>query len=256
MKTAFDLISDLYLTDMKTFTWKDKAVSRFCLIAGNITNDRTVLHEFLEYISRYYLAIFFIDGDLEHEHYDGNFVESYNNLSTLIGSVQNVVFLHENIIILDNVTLIGANGWTTFDFDGLSSTGLTIEHLVHKNKITEENAHEIFKLAINDQHYMYNSIDQCQRMHDCKDVLLITNSVPVPDFITHNDDFLGTTLGACTGNDGITGCLSLDKYGKVNTWIFGRFHEDLDYNINGVRYVSNPGNEIDPDIYFPKRIEI
>jgi len=228
----------------------------YCIVAGNITADRTLLFEFLEILQRYYNAVFFVDGDLEHSCYEGNFAASYRNLQEGIGVLDNVLFLHENIVILNNVTLIGANGWTTFDFSNTSTVNLTIDFLTKSNMLTEEYANSIFKLAVSDQHYMYNSIETCQGMKDCKDLLLITNTVPVPDFINHNADFNGTVLGDTTGNNGITGCLSRDKNSKVKTWIFGKFPEDIDCNKDGIRYVSNPGTERDFSTYFPKRIEI
>jgi len=254
--TNFDLISDLYLTTMEGFSWQSKATSLYCIVAGNIATERNILFKFFEHIQDYYEMIFFIDGDLEHSCYEGNLEASYRNLTEGINSFEKVMFLHENIVIMNNATLIGANGWTTFDFTNKSTVSYTMDYLSETGLLTEDYCNDVFKLAVSDQHYMYNSIEQCQKLDECIDLVLITNTVPCPDFINHNDDFDGTVLGDTTGNNGITGCLSRDKKGKVHTWIFGKFHEPLDYNINGLRYVSNPGKEIDPDIYFPKRIEI
>jgi len=253
---TFDLISDLYLTTMENFSWDNKPTSLYCIIAGNISADRTILFEFLSNISGYYNAVFFIDGDLEHNCYEGNIEESYKNLRAGIGFMENVMFLHENIVILNDITLIGTNGWTTFDFTNKSTVNHTIDFLSKSDMLTEEYCNNVFKMAISDQQYMYNSIETCQTMDECINLVLVTNAVPIPKFIEHNEDFNGTLLGDTTGNNGINGCLSKDVKGKVKSWIFGKFHEDIDYNIDGIRYVNNPGKGYDLDTYFPKRIEI
>lgn len=254
--TDFDLISDLYLTTLDGFSWENKATSLYCIVAGNIAAERTILFKFFEHIQQYYNMVFFIDGELEHTGYNNKLSLSYQNLTDGIEKFNKIMFLHENIIIINNATLIGANGWTTFDFTNKSPVNITMDYLASTGLLSEDDANQVFKLAVEDQHYLFNSVDQCQLMEECVNIVFITNTVPVPGFIDHNEDFNGTVLGDTTGNNGITGCLANDKYNKAHTWIFGKFHEPLDYNINGLRYVSNPGKEIDLAIYYPKRIEI
>ena len=254
--TNFDLISDLYLTSLENFTWENKATSLYCIVAGNISADRNILFDFLDELQQYYNMVFFIDGDLEHGCYQGNLTVSYRNLKEGIDLLDNVLFLHENIVILNNVTIIGANGWTTFDFTNKASVNSTIDYISSTGLLTEDYCNDIFKSAVSDQHYMYNGIDTCQTMPECHNLLLVTNSVPNPEFINHNPDYDGTVLGDTTGNNGIINCLSRDKQHKVKTWVFGKFPENIDYTINNIKYISNPGVDVDPDIYFPKRIEI
>lgn len=241
---------------MTDFSWSGKNTSLYCIVAGNITADRTILFEFLDEIQHYYHAVFFIDGDLEHSCYEGNLVASYRNLRDGLENFSNVIFLHENLVVLKNITIVGANGWTTFDFTNKSSINHTIDFLSSTGMLTESYCNDVFKLAVSDQHYMYNSIEACQTMTECKNLIIVTNSVPKPEFINHNADFDGTVLGDTTGNNGINNCLSRDRKNKVSAWIFGKFHEDLDFDIDGVRYISNPGKERDFSTYFPKRLVI
>lgn len=254
--TTFDLISDLHLTSLDNFTWANKATSLFCIVAGNISSDRCILYEFLDEIKDYYEMVFFVDGALEHDDYNGNLIASYRNLEEGIDLIERVIFLHENIVILNDTTLIGTNGWTTFDFTNKSTVDQTIDLLAHNDTMSEDYANEVFKMAVTDQHYLYNSIGTCQDMEDAKNIVLVTNTVPKVDFISHNDDYDGTLLGDTAGNNGITECLDKDDNGKVKTWIFGKFPEDLDYNVDGIRYVNNPGFNRDMSTYFPKRIEV
>lgn len=255
MTLNFDLLSDLYLESLDDFTWEDKATSLFCIVAGNIARDHSVLFGFLEYMAQFYEGVFFIDGDLEHDNFAGDFDASYGSLRDNISDIEGVFFLHENIIILPNVTLLATNGWTTFDFTTNNDINDTMEFLEMRENVPMVVANKIFKLAVTDQHYMYNSIESCQDMDEVENLMVVTNSVPIADFIMHDDDYDGTLLGDVSGNSGLVDCLLNDPKCKVKTWIFGKYPGDIDYEINGVRYVNNPGLSKDPDIYYPKIIK-
>jgi len=255
MTINFDLISDLYLETLDNFSWENKATSLFCIVAGNISNDHDVLFDFLEELSKYYEAVFFIDGDLEHDKFEGDFDRSYASLRDNIGDMETVFFLHENIIILPGVTLLATNGWTTFDFTSQHTIDETLDFLEEHEGVPIEVSNQIFKLAITDQHYMYNSIESAQDMDDVEDIIVITNSVPNSEFVVHDNDYDGTLLGDTSGNGGILHCLENDYKKKVKTWIFGKYTGDIDYDIEGVRYVNNPGLQKDPSIYYPKIIK-
>ncbi len=253
---SFDLISDLHLTTMDSFTWEGKATSLFCIVAGNIASDHDVLFDFLDYLSQFYEAVFFIDGDLEHANWDGNFDGSYASLRDNIADMPNVFFIHENIIILPGVTLLATNGWTTFDFTSNNEINETMDLLDARGEVPFAVANNIFKLAVTDQHYMYNSVESCQDLNEVDDIILITNSVPNPEFIMHDAEYDNTVLGDISGNSGIMSCLDNDYKGKVKTWIFGKYDGDVDYTDRGVRFVNNPGLRKDLSIYYPKIIKI
>ena len=114
MTINFDVISDLYLESFDSIDWSPKVTSLFCVVAGNVSADHTVLEKFLIHLSGLYRGVFFIDGDLEHDTFNGEFYSSYKSMSNIADSIDNVFFLHENIVILEHVVLIGSNGWTSF----------------------------------------------------------------------------------------------------------------------------------------------
>lgn len=255
MTLNFDLISDLYLESLDNFTWEDKATSLFCIVAGNISSDHDVLFAFLADIAQYYEGVFFIDGDLEHDSFEGDFDKSYGSLRDNIAEIEGAFFLHENIIILPNVTLLATNGWTTFDFTSNHDVNETMEFLEEREGVPQDVANRIFKLAVTDQHYMYNSIESCQDMDEVENLIVVTNSVPMADFIMHDDEYDKTLLGDVAGNSGLVQCLMNDPKKKVKTWLFGKYPGDIDYEVDGVRYVNNPGLNKDPGIYYPKIIK-
>jgi len=248
-KTAFDIISDLYLTTNSKVSWTNKTTSLYCIVAGNISEDRNVLIEFLTLLSAHYKAVFYIDGDLDHSCYEGNIKASYRNLHEQIDSIENVVFLHDSIIILDNVTLMGVNGWSTLSPNA-------IRYLDESQIMSKYYANNMCNMAVSDQNYLYNSVEKCQELNECVNVIIVTNTVPIYDFISHNDKYLGSIDGELMSNNGLISCLSLDKYEKLHTWVFGKFEDPVNYTINNLNYVSNPGKEVGWETYFPKRIEI
>jgi len=255
MNTTFDVISDLYLENLDDFTWEGKRTSIFCIVAGNISQHRDILFEFLDEISSYYNAVFFIDGQLEHQSFSDDFAASYQNLEDGIEYIDRVVFLHENIVVLDNATIVATNGWTNFNFCNKNhDIGDTIEFLDLRGLKTIEESTEVLGMSLIDSDYMYQSIATCQSMNDCNNIIVVTNTVPLPNLINHNNDYDGTALGDMTGNNGIAECLDNDIKNKVKTWVFGNFPEDLDYNIDGVRYMNNPAQHRDINSYYPKQL--
>ena len=245
MPINFDLVSDLYLTTLEDFSWEGKATSLFCIVAGNISADHDVLFAFLETL----------EGDLEHDLFEGDFDRSYSSIRDNLEAMERVFFLHENIVILPNATLLATNGWTTFDFTSKHTIDETLDFLEQREMVPIDVANNIFKLAVTDQHYMYNSIESVQDMDEVTNVILVTNSVPCPDFVKHNFDYDGTLLGDTCGTGGIRDCLDNDIKNKVNTWLFGKYPDAIEHDVDGVRYISNPGAHRDLDIYYPKIIK-
>jgi predicted phosphodiesterase len=62
------------------------------------------------------------------------------------------------------------------------------------------------------------------------------------------------------GNSHMSLVLDEDTENKIDTWCFGHYHNSVDRNINGVRYVNNcKGRQEDSGwtpTYYPKRISI
>jgi hypothetical protein len=255
MTINFDVISDLNLKSLNDFSWEGKATSLFCIIAGNISSNHDILFDFLEHLAQYYEAVFFLDGDLEHDEFEGDFDRSYSSLRQNIDGIDKVVFLHENIVVLNNAAILGTNGWTTFNFVNEHALDENIRFLEDRGMVPEEVSTEIFKMSITDQHYMYNSVASAQTMPEVQNLIIVTNSIPKTEFVLHDKEYAGTILGDTSGNNGITDCLENDTEGKISTWIFGKYHGDLDYTIDGIRYVNNPGSK-DLSIYYPKIIKI
>ena len=63
---AYDIISDLNLTEESVFDWEGKPTSLYCIVAGNVSSDIHVLYKTIKHLSTLYQGVFFIDGFLEN----------------------------------------------------------------------------------------------------------------------------------------------------------------------------------------------
>lgn len=229
-KIGFDLISDLNLSPENQFNWEGKATSLYCIIAGNISYDVPTIVKTLNILSRYYQGVFYVLGALEYQDVDDIPIRT-NQLINACGRIKNVAVLHQNVVIIDGVAILGANGWY----------GNTLP----TDEATEEkiDVHRYEDLA-----YLKNSLDKLQKHLDVKKILMVTNSVPntelyyreVPIFV-ENQMSLDLVLFA-------------DTERKISHWAFGTHKKIVDTTINGINYFNNP--KLGKEPYWAKRIEV
>jgi predicted phosphodiesterase len=118
MTMTFDLISDLHLeTWDEPLNFSGQATSPVCVVAGDISRDHNMVKKFLKHLSECYAAVFYIDGNDEHRYTQDNLGESFRDLETEIRDIPNVVYLQNNVVIINGVAIIATNGWWSYDFD-------------------------------------------------------------------------------------------------------------------------------------------
>lgn len=230
MKFGFDLISDLNLTANEGFTWENKATSLYCLIAGNISSDLKTVAKVLAHLKNFYQGVFYIPGSLEYQDVE-NIDKRTDELVRLCSQFRNVAILHQHVVIIDGIAILGVNGW----YGNLETKDLGTELTI------QEKRHD-------DIHYLKNSLERLQRHLDVRKIILVTNSVPgedlyfgeIPDFVRHQ---LPPDL-----------TLYADTEHKISHWVFGTHGKIVDTVINNINYVNNPKLNRNP--YWAKRIEV
>lgn len=229
MTLGFDIISDLSLTYKNKLDWEGKPTSLFCIIAGNITSDLKILEETLLHLSQQYHGVFFIDGPAEigelHNH-----TERTEQIARITNSIQNIVYLHTNVVIVDGVALVGINGWfgNYMPTDEIDQIRLT--YLMHE-----------------DVSYLNKTIEKLQLHVDVKKIVIISSSVP-------NTELFYSDVPFVPDDDGLTVSLLEDTEHKVDKWVFGSSDKMVDATLGGINYVNNGCFGKTP--YWPKRIEI
>jgi predicted phosphodiesterase len=256
----FDLISDIHRETWPSFDWDGQPTAPYCIVAGDVARDRALVIDTLERLSDVYQGVFYIDGNDEHKDYNEELGRSYAELSGLIRAMPKVVYMQDNVVIINGIAILATNGWWSYDFDSSIEVDQSVQWLMDKEKITEAAAININGVGYNDVGYMVNGVQKLQTHTDVKAIIMVTHTVPHPEIIQHDLDLIHTWRFNSMGNSHMRNALAEDLENKIKVWCFGHYHRPVDTIINGVRYVSNPrgrGNTPYSQIaYYPKRITI
>lgn len=230
MKIGFDVISDLNLGPDEQFNWEGKATSLYCIIAGNISNDLRTIHQILLHLSHFYQGVFYTAGSLEYEGIT-HIPTRTDELLNLCRGIRNVAYLHNHVVIIDGIAIVGTNGWFNNDLS---------YPLLSPQDIENERYEDIG--------YLGNTLDRLQLHLDVKKIVIVSHSAPSlellfgeePDYI-HSIPPLRLSLVK-------------DLESKVTHWVYGHYNKTVDIVIDGINYINNSYYKRNP--YWAKRIEI
>ena len=260
MSLTFDLISDLHVDSWPDFNWDNQATSLFCIVAGDIAQDRDVVISTLKHLSTCYQAVFYVDGNDEHCYYLDNISASYADLAKQIKQIPNVVYLQDHVVVLNGTAIIGTNGWWGFDFDLGISSEQSANWYQEKNSVSNSITKCISRLALTDATYMISSIKRLQTHPDVKNIVIVTHTVPDPALIAHDITLAGTMRFNTMGNRYMMQALAADTEHKIHTWCFGHYHDSLDQTRGNIRFVNNckgRSNTLHSQYaYYPRRVVI
>ena len=227
MDIGFDVINDLFLTDSESLNWEGKATSLYCIVAGNVSSDHRVIAHTLSHLSKFYQGVFYIDGYLEFQD-TTDIPQFYKSLSNNISKIQNVVHLRSQVIIINGVAIIGANGWY-----GIPEDFNKIEYELYRSE---------------DFAYLTKGIEQLQVHNDVKKIVVVTASAPNPDL------YFGEYPSDIFQYPPLNLSLFADSEKKVSHWVFGSYKKTVDIVFDNINYVDNFYTKNQP--YWPKRISV
>lgn len=230
MQFGFDIISDLNLEKEDKLDWEGKATSLYCLIPGNISDNMHVVMSTLRHLSTHYHGIFYIDGSLENTVVEDR-EKRIEEIAKICSSLKNVVYLHNHVVVVDGIALVGINGWYGNCIPEDSFNRLRVEMYMHE-----------------DLAYLGKTIEKLQLHVDVKKVVIISNSVPSKEL------FFGECPNDMVNWLGPTAGLVSDTEAKVTTWVYGSYNKTVDTVINGIRYMNNSSYKRQP--YWPKRFDL
>lgn len=260
MSLTFDLISDLHVDTHKEFSWEGQPTSTVAIVAGDMGADRTQVFRALRKLGQEYQAVFYIDGNEEHRHQRENLGQSYVDLHRRILRVPKVIYLQDNVVVIDGVAILGTNGWWGFDFDPDVDPVESAAWYAAKENISEQTVHMIRTLAENDARYMTSSIKRLQAHGDVKKIVIVTHTVPDPDLVSHDPQLHKSLRFNVMGNRYMMQALAADTEHKIHTWCFGHYHGRVDQTRGGIRFVNNCRGRGDgpwhQHVYYPLRIEV
>lgn len=255
-----DLISDLHVDEQPLPDWSDLVTSPFCIVAGDVARDRNKLRSTLSHLGSCYQQVFYIDGNEEHRPYLDDLDASYNSLTDLAMSVHNVVYLRNDIVVINGIAIVAANGWWNFDFESDHNIDATIAWYCDYVNITRQQALKIIDHAQSDVMYLINSIKKITVHTDIHSVVMVTHTLPSFWLVSHDISLGGSERMNCVGNNQMSQVFGADLQNKIKLWCVGHYHLSLDRELNGVHYVSNVrgrhGTGWYNHAYYPKRLHI
>lgn len=260
MTFAFDLISDLHVETWDQFDWTGQPTSPYCVVAGDVSRDHDEIAQTLDHLSQCYAGVFYIDGNEEHRHYLDDLGHSYRDLKHKVEAQNGVVYLQDNVVIINGVAILATNGWWSYDFnpeiDYDTSQAWYREHA----QTSQGTADAITGISYHDAAYMSNSVRKLQTHQEVRSIVMVTHTLPSPWLCSHDPDLADQPRFNCMGNPHLEMALDEDTECKIKVWAFGHYHRPVDRDLGGIRYVSNPrGRGNTPwcqSAYYPKRIEV
>jgi predicted phosphodiesterase len=260
MSLAFDLISDLHIDTWGDFNWEGQATSPVCVVAGDIARDRDMVTRSLRHLGKVYQAVFYIDGNEEHTDYLEDLSASYTDLVRRIKRIPNVVYMQDNVVVVDGVAILGTNGWFGYDFDLGIDADQVDQWAQEKYKLSANATKSIARMSTTDASYMIASVQRLQKHNDVKKIVMVTHTVPDPALIAHDIDLEGSMKFNVMGNRLMMQAMAQDTENKIHTWCFGHYHGSVDQTRSGIRFVNNcrgrNGTMYSQHVYHPKRIVI
>jgi UDP-2,3-diacylglucosamine pyrophosphatase LpxH len=260
MEFHFDLISDLHVETWDKFDWTGQATSHYCVVAGDVSQDRRRLAETLKHLGSCYHGVFFIDGNDEHRTNLENLGQSYHELSKYVDKFKNVVFMQDNVVIVNGVAFVACNGWYSFSMDPKIDFDETVAWFAARYGVSSSVSTTIASMALTDAAYLRNSIRKLQMHQDVKAIVVVTHTVPAPWLIEHDLELENHYRFNTTGNEHLQIALDEDSENKIKVWCFGHYHRGIDRQFKNIRYVNNcRGRGNTPwsqSAYYPKRITV
>lgn len=261
MNVAFDLISDLHLeTWGDHFSFTGLATSPYCIVAGDIAQDRQLVLTALRHLGQCYQAVFYIDGNDEHRHCLEDLDSSYRTLADQVSKIPNVVYLQDNVVVIDGIAILGTNGWWGFDFELAINPTQSALWWKEKSECSGSAVKAVSNMSTSDATYLVSSVRRLQSHRDVKKIVVVTHTVPLPELIQHDIDLEGSMRFNCMGNAYMNQAIIADTKDKIHTWCFGHYHGSIDQIHHGIRFVNNCRGRADTPynqyVYHPRRIVV
>jgi hypothetical protein len=228
-KIGFDIISDLNLHPNDSFNWQNKATSLYCIVAGNVSSDIRTVIQVLLHLSTLYHGVFFVPGKLEYEKCN-SIATRTNELLAIGGSLDKVVVMHNNVIVVDGVALLGSNGWGNIE------------------NTLDAKSTEVTAAKYEDFTFLLRSLGKLQKHLDVKRVVVITSAVPKEEL------YFGEIPDNVVDQIPLYNILEDDTEKKVSHWVFGTYNKPVDLHIDNINYISNAKNQYGP--YYAKRLTV
>ena len=215
-------------------------------------------YDFIERCCKRFPHVVLITGN--HEHYHGDFAETYWILRKVFADFTNLYILDKQFTIIDNVVFFGGTLWTDMNGEDphtmLTNRGLMNDYNCIKN--TSQEGMKVFmpQDSVDDHKKFLTELEKVLSVYPTQPTVVVGHHAP-SKASTHPRYKTETIMnGAYSSN--------LDNFildnRQIKLWTHGHTHEDFDYMIGTTRVVCNPrgydGYEAKADTFTLKYVEI
>ena len=213
-------------------------------------NKSSKIHKFFQECCARFKHVIYISGN--HEHYNGDFAETFTVLRDRFGYLVNLHILDKESVLINDIMFIGGTLWTDMN----KEDGITLMHMKSmmndfrcvKNSARKRHFHDLngnsqFQVAnftpddaVEDHKKMLEYIKiMVEGKHDQKFVVVGHHAPSKASTHPRYADEL-------TMNGGYSSDLSefILDYPQIKLWTHGHTHEEFDYLIGTTRIVCNP----------------
>ena len=208
------------------------------------------IHKFFQECCARFKHVIYISGN--HEHYNGDFAETFTVLRDRFGYLVNLHILDKESVLINDIMFIGGTLWTDMN----KEDGITLMHMKSmmndfrcvKNSARKRHFHDLngnsqFQVAnftpddaVEDHKKMLEYIKiMLEGKHDQKFVVVGHHA---PTKLSTHPRY----ADELTMNGGYSSDLSefILDYPQIKLWTHGHTHEEFDYLIGTTRIVCNP----------------
>ena len=140
------------------------------------------------------------------------------------------MFLHNNVVVIDGVALVGINGW----YGNYDAT-------------TPDDKFQVRAYRYEDIIYLEKTIERLQLHVDVRKIVVISSSLPSDTFYFGEQHAQDPDLYPSY-------TLIYDTENKVSHWVYGSHKKEVDITLGNVNYLNNPCFDKKP--YYPKRFQV
>jgi len=232
-RIEIQIASDLhleYITDSDVFADLIIPTAPILILAGDIGYPEcSIYKEFINYCSKAFESVILIAGN--HEYYSKKSIPEINKLiSEIISCYDNVNFLNNNYIIMDNCVILGTTLWSMISKKEMLSVITCLSDLkkIHSkcNKKLDINAYN--KMHIKNYIWLKKTMDDFEG----KKIIVVSHHLPSFELI--NNKYKNSKINSAFAS-------KLDHlFANVSCWIFGHSHSSCETTKNGCYLISNP----------------
>lgn len=235
------LLSDLHLE----FGNFDAGEGDVLILAGDIVNVKEMTEgtpqgkyyiSFLEKCANNYNKVFLVLGN--HESYGGNVdktVKKLREITDVEGST--ITVLDNSVETYEGVNFIGATLWTNYDEGNASKMQTAKKAMTDYYVITEGDPEEPLVPSVTIKKHDETIAYLTETLPTLEgQTVVITHHAPHPQSLS--GDYVDDNLSAAYHSD-LTTFIENNKE-SIQYWCHGHIHHTNDYNVSGVRVLSNP----------------